>query len=133
MPNSTRLRVLLVGQCNGASAALGSWLRERRQLGVTGPTATTAEALGLAAKQRPHVVLLDFHGLPVSTPYIVTLLKELSPAPQVFVLNHDASAAMRRRCHAAHVDAVIDKTSELDLLATLLAGARESVTANPLL
>ena len=114
------LRVQLAGSATGSNSALVAWLGEIDGVEVTGGGRTTAEALALATVGRPDVVLLDFHGLPVSTGYAVTLFKELSPAPAVFVLTHDASPPMRRRCLEARVDAVFDKTAELEALRAVL-------------
>jgi len=123
-----RLRVLLVGHVGAASVALSTWLSEReKRLDVAGPAETTAAALALAARFKPDVVLLDFHGLPVSISYIVSLLKELSPSPPVVVLTHDASDTMRRRCREARVDAVFDKTTELEAVAALLEQTSKSL------
>ncbi|MEO6568192.1 MAG: response regulator [Opitutaceae bacterium] len=115
-----RLRVLLIGNPGAASAALSAWLGEHELLDIAGPATTTLAAVVLAASFKPEVVLLDFHGHPMSTTYTVSLLKDLSPVPLVFLLTHDASAAMRRRCLAAGVDAVFDKTTELEALAAQL-------------
>lgn len=121
-PSSRRpVRVLLAGNATESSSALASWLNEQDGLHVTGTGRTTAETLALASVVRPEVILLDFHGLPFSTAFMVALFKELSPAPAVFVLTHDASPAMRRRCLAARVDAVFDKTADLEALHTALA------------
>jgi len=122
-----RLRVLLVGNVGTASVALSAWLSEREKLDVAGPAETTDAALALAASFKPDVVLLDFHGLPVSISYTVSLLKELSPSLLVLVLTHDASATMRRRCREARVDAVFDKTTELETVAALLEQTRKSL------
>ena len=123
-----RLRVLLVGHAGTASVALSAWLSEREKLlDVAGPAETTAAAVTLAASFEPDVVLLDFHGLPASISYTVSLLKDLSPSPLVLVLTHDASAIMRQRCHEARVDAVFDKTTELETVAALLEQTRKSI------
>lgn len=118
------LRVLLAGNTPESGSALASWLSDQDGLHITGAGRTTAETLALATVVRPDVVLLDFHGLPVPASYTVALFKELSPAPSVFVLTHDASPAMRRHCHAARVDAIFDKTADLEALRTTLAAAR---------
>ena len=123
-----RLRVLLAGRPGTASSALAAWVRDQNGAAVAGPAVTTAEALALATTFQPQVVLLDFHGLPVSTAYTVSLLKKLSPPPLVIVLTHDGSDAMRRRCHEAGVDAVFDKTSELEAVATLLRDTQASLS-----
>ena len=117
-PRSTR--VLLAGSTTESSSSLASWLAEQAGIEVTPSGRTTAETLALATVVRPDVILLDFHGLVVSTGSAVALFKELTPAPAVFVLTHDASPAMRRRCLAAGVDAVFDKTAELEALRTAL-------------
>jgi DNA-binding NarL/FixJ family response regulator len=115
------LRVLVVDGGRPASVALADWLRGHAGMEVRGPAASLAAGLALAATFRPQVVLLDFHGLPVSVGYMVALFKELAPPPLAFVLTHEASAAMRRRCAAARVDAVFDKTAELEALVHRLA------------
>lgn len=114
------LHVLLVGPCGAASEALEAWLAENSRVWIEGSFASTAEALALAFNAHPDVVLLDFHGLPVSVAYTVTLFKQLLPAPAIFVLTHDASPSMRRRCASAGVDRVFDKTTELDALGAAL-------------
>ena len=115
-PSVPRLRVLPVGNAGAASTALTAWLAEQEDLDVCAPAMTTAATIALAVQFQPQVVLLDFHGLPVSTAYTIALLKELVLPPAVFVLTHDASPAMRRRCHEARADAVFDKTAELEAL-----------------
>ena len=123
-PHSTpRLRVLLFSSAGPASVSLTTWLAEQEGLLVCAPASTMHESISLAVEFQPHVVLLDFHGLPVSTGYVVARLKELPLRPAVFVLTHDASAAMRRRCHASGVEAVFDKTAELDALCDALGAA----------
>ena len=114
------LRVQLAGSATGSNSTLVAWLGELDGVEITGGGRTTAETLALATVGHPDVILLDFHGLPVSTGYAVTLFKELSPPPAVFVLTHDASPPMRRRCLEARVDAVFDKTAELDALRAAL-------------
>ena len=110
------IRALLAGSLTGSSAPLAQWLSEQDGVEVTGSGRTTAETLALATVVRPDVILLDFHGLIISTGSAVALFKELTPAPAVFVLTHDASPAMRRRCLGAGVDAIFDKTADLESL-----------------
>jgi chemotaxis response regulator CheB len=126
-----RLRVLLIGHASAASSALSAWLGARNLLDVAGPAPTTVAAIVLAASFKPDVVLLDFHGLPISTGYTVSLLKDLSPTPLVLVLTHDASDAMRRRCREIGVDAVFDKTAELESVAGWLEQTRTSLDGSP--
>jgi DNA-binding NarL/FixJ family response regulator len=121
-----RLRVQLVGPIGAASGALRAWLGERAGLHLAGPAATIAAALALATTFRPQAVVLDFHGLPVSVTRTVALFKQNRPPPHVIVLAHDASPALRRRCRDARVDAVFDRTNELDLLAAHLEQLRTS-------
>lgn len=121
------LRILLVGTVGNGSAALAAWLRERAEFAVSEPATTTAAALGLALRVKPHVVLLDFHGLPISTGYTVSLFKELSPPPLVIVLTLDDSEATRRRCRDAGVDAVFNKSTGLDAIVGLLEEHRKSL------
>lgn len=119
-------RVLLAGRAGAASNALAGWVIEQTGASLSGPGDSVAETLALAAEFQPHVVLLDFHGLAGSTVRTVSLFKELSPSPVVVVLTHDASNAMRRRCRDARVDAVFDKTAELEPVAALLKKIRKS-------
>jgi DNA-binding NarL/FixJ family response regulator len=125
-----RLRVLLIGTPGAANNALSAWLGEREMLDVAGP-ATADTARVLADIFKPDVVLLDFHGQSASIGDAVSRLKELSPAPHVLVLTHDASAVMRRHCEAAGVDAVFDKTTELESVAASLEQLRTSLIDSP--
>jgi DNA-binding NarL/FixJ family response regulator len=124
------LRVLLVGKTGAAGHALAAWLGERKALELAGPKKTIAAALSFAAEFRPDAVLLDFHGQSTSIAATVLCFKEFLPPPLVLVLTHDASSAMRRRCHEAQVDAVFDKTAELELVAALLKRARKTILAS---
>ena len=122
-----RLRVLLVGHAGAAARALAAWLGERKALDLAGPAKTTAATFALAARFKPDAVLLDFHGLPIAIDRTVARFKEFSPPPLVLVLTHDASETMRRRCRAACVDAVFDKTADLESVASLLKRTRKSI------
>jgi DNA-binding NarL/FixJ family response regulator len=122
--------VLLAGSAGGAGLALAAWLGERNGLDLAGSAIAATAALGLAASFRPDVVLLDFHRMPRSLGHTVSLLKQLSPAPLVLVLTHDASETMRRHCRESLVDAVFDKTSDLEPLATLLERTRNALASS---
>jgi two-component system, OmpR family, response regulator len=124
------LRVLLFGDPSDANRSLSALLGERELIDIAGPATTTTAAVVLADNFKPDVVLLDFHGLPVSTGYTVSLLKDLSPAPLVIVLTHDGSAAMRRRCREMGVDAVFDKTTELEAVARWLENTRTAIAGS---
>jgi DNA-binding NarL/FixJ family response regulator len=123
------LRVLLVGSPGDASLALTGWLWEQGGLVVVGPAASTPAALELAVDFRPDVVLLDFHGWAGFVGPVISLFKELAPAPQVFVLTYETSNATRRHCQAAQADAVFHKTAELDPLKTALDALRSPSAA----
>jgi DNA-binding NarL/FixJ family response regulator len=122
--HQTGLRVLLIGNAGAASAALAVWLAEQPGLMVCNRTGSAERVVAFAARFGPQVALLDFHGLAFDTAQLIAQLKELSPAPVVFVLTHDASPAMRRRCREAQADAVFDKTAELDALGAALTACR---------
>jgi two-component system response regulator DesR len=120
------LRVLLFGNAGVASTALTAWLSERERWRVFAPVGSTAEIMAATRDFRPHVVLLDFHGLPVSTGYTISQIKAFSPPPVVYMLTHDATPAMLRRCLEAKADGVFDKTGELDRLDGALGRLEES-------
>ena len=116
------LRVLVTGAALSADNSIVIWLVD--QEGFTVSAAGIADAFAVAETFKPQAVLFDFHGLPVSIGYLVRLFKGLSCKPKVFVLTHDDSSAMRRRCGVAGVDAVFDKTAELDELCAALEALR---------
>lgn len=128
---SSRLRVLVVDEGRPVNRALAEWLRIQPELMVRGPAATVPAALAFTNTFHPDVVLLDFHGLSVPIWIAVKLFKTLSPAPRVFVLTHDMNDVMHRRLLEARVDAVFDKTSDLDALATLLTSIRTKPASQP--
>ena len=131
LPSPSRLRVLVVDEGRPVNRALAEWLRLQPELMVRGPAATVPAALAFITTFHPDVVLLDFHGLSVPIWIAVKLFKALSPAPQVFVLTHDMNDVMRRRLLEARVDAVFDKTSDLDALAALLTSLRTEPASQP--
>lgn len=106
--------------------ALASWLTEQDSALSCLAAGSVAEAIVLAVEPRPHVVLLDFHGMTGSIAHTVARFKELTPPPAVFVLTHDASPTMRRHCRDVRVDAVFDKTAELVALSGALKALREN-------
>jgi DNA-binding NarL/FixJ family response regulator len=114
------LRILLAGSTGSASLAITGWLGEHGWRAVAGPATTIAGTLALAATFQSDVVLLDFHGLPVSIGRAVSLFKERVPALLVFVLTHETSDAVRRGCLAVGADAVFHKTDGLNRLAAAL-------------
>lgn len=111
-----RLRGLIVSTNDAGNAPLAAWLRDQGGFNVTGPAMTLPQALALSASLKPNVVLLDVHALPIYTGYIVKLFKQLSPAPTLYVLTHDDSDVMKRRCATLGADGVFHKTAELEAL-----------------
>lgn len=123
------LRVLLFGGVSPAGCALALVLSEQENFLVRAPAGSTAEAFLGAQQFQPHVVLLDFHGLAVSTGHAIAFLKQGPLPPLVFVLTHDASPAMRRGCREARADAVFDKTLELGALRDALVQLASSMVS----
>lgn len=121
-PSTPRLpHELLAGTVTESSSTLTSWLGQRDGAHVTGSDRTTAETLAFATVNRPDVVPLDIQDLTVPANNTVALFKVLTSAPAVFMLTHDAGPAMRRLGLQAGVEAIFDKTVELEALRAALA------------
>ena len=120
----TDLRVLLIGHAGAGCVALAAWLAELPGIVVCNPTGNEEQRLAFVERFRPQVALVDFHDVVSDIALLIARLKGRTPAPAVFVLTHDASFAMRRRCREARADWVFDKTAELDALADVLAAWR---------
>ncbi|MBL9202284.1 MAG: response regulator transcription factor [Opitutaceae bacterium] len=124
--------MLLIGHSGVANAALAPWLAEQPGLTVCHPSGSVPQLLDFATKFQPHVVLLDFHRRDADVADVIARIKALWPTPIVFMLTHDASPAMRRRCGEARVDMMFDKTAELGPLAETLSALADHLRTRAL-
>lgn len=115
-PNDPILAVLVVGQPGPGKSGLLEWLAEIPGLRLNTADELAGAALGSATAAEYDVIILDFHGIPLTLGPVVRRLKSAAATTTVFVLTHDASPVMRRYCAEAGVDAVFDKTSDFDLV-----------------
>lgn len=116
LPSDPILTVLVVGQPGPGKCGLLEWLADIPGLRLSTADDLAGAALAAVAASPHHVVILDFHGIPLTVRTAVRRLKAASPSTTVIVLTHDANPVMRRYCGEAGVDAVLDKTSDFELL-----------------
>jgi two-component system, NarL family, nitrate/nitrite response regulator NarL len=80
------------------------------------------EALAVARRIRPDLVLLDLHMPGKSGLAVIADLKALSPAPVVVVLTNQPTESHRRRCIANGADFFFDKAFDFSSVLQTVAG-----------
>lgn len=92
---------------------------------VVGEASTCAEALDLAAREQPHVVLLDLHLEDGDGLDLLPTLSLLCPC-RAIVLSGWVDAAVAERARVAGVSDVLPKTVEPEILFAAIARAATS-------
>ena len=115
--SAPKLDVLLFCHSQPARAALALWLSQQPDIVVVGATSTTTATLELAITTTPRIVLADVDAFSDAVGAAVSVLKVMTPEPEVIVLTHDVSEPMRHKARAAGVDRLLDETGGLPLLA----------------
>lgn len=121
MPTSRgAYRILIVDDSQAVRESLGWLLRDESSLTVAGEASNGSEAIRLAVKLKPDVVILDIE-LPDTDGFSVTQqLKALPHPPLVVLLSIHSDAISRQRGAQAGCDAFVEKgTSWTNLLAVL--------------
>lgn len=121
MPTSQDIpRILIVDDSQAVRESLGWLLQAESSLTLAGEAANGSEAIRLAKKLEPEVVILDIE-LPDTDGYVVTeQLKALPHPPLVVLLSIHSDAISKQRGALAGCDAFVEKgTSWPKLLAVL--------------
>lgn len=113
-------RILIVDDSQAVRESLGWLLRDEPSLTVAGEAANGSEAIRLAIKLEPDIVILDIE-LPDTDGFAVTQqLKCLPHPPRVVLLSIHSDAISKQRGVLAGCDAFVEKgTSWPKLLAIL--------------
>lgn len=113
-------RILIVDDSQAVRESLGWLLRDESSLTVAGEAASGLDAIRLAAKLEPDIVILDIE-LPDMDGFSVTQqLKTLLHPPLVVLLSIHSDAVSKQRGALAGCDAFVEKgTSWPKLLAVL--------------
>jgi DNA-binding NarL/FixJ family response regulator len=116
------MNVLLVDDSPEILARLAAMLRDKTGARVS--TAATAED-ALSATPAPDVVVLDVHLPDRSGLDLLRQLKRDAPATVVIVLTNDVNDQNRRACLERGALAFLDKSSDFDHVAELVARASQ--------
>ena len=119
-----RIRVLITDDRPQARAGLRALLATRSGIEVIGEAADGQEALGLVARHRPDVVLLDARMPVLGGPEATRLIKARWPGIRVVVLS--MHAAYRREALAAGADRFLVKGSPSHQLFDAVCGSADS-------
>ncbi|MBK8618002.1 MAG: response regulator transcription factor [Anaerolineales bacterium] len=113
-------RILIVDDSQAVRESLGWLLRDESNLTVVGEAANGSDAIRLALKLKPDVVILDIE-LPDTDGFFVTQeLKKMSDPPLVVLLSIHSDVISKQRGVLAGCDAFVEKgTSWPNLLAIL--------------
>jgi DNA-binding NarL/FixJ family response regulator len=113
-------RILIVDDSQAVRESLGWLLRDESNLTVVGEAANGLDAIRLALKLKPDVVILDIE-LPDTDGFFVTQeLKKMTDPPLVVLLSIHSDVISKQRGVLAGCDAFVEKgTSWPNLLAIL--------------
>ena len=113
-------RILIVDDSQAVRESLGWLLRDESNLTVVGEAANGLDAIRLALKLKPDVVILDIE-LPDTDGFFVTQeLKKMTDSPLVVLLSIHSDVISKQRGVLAGCDAFVEKgTSWPNLLAIL--------------
>lgn len=113
-------RILIVDDSQAVRESLGWLLRDESNLTVVGEAANGSDAIRLALKLKPDVVILDIE-LPDTDGFFVTQeLKKMTDPPLVVLLSIHSDVISKQRGVLAGCDAFVEKgTSWPNLLAIL--------------
>ncbi len=113
-------RILIVDDSQAVRESLGWLLRDESNLTVVGEAANGSDAIRLALKLKPDVVILDIE-LPDMDGFFVTQeLKKMSEPPLVLLLSIHGDIISKQRGVLAGCDVFVEKeTSWPNLLAIL--------------
>jgi DNA-binding NarL/FixJ family response regulator len=123
----TPLRVLIA---DAVGEELTEMLEDYDDIEVVGCAKKAIEALILAEKLHPDVLLLDLEMPGETLGLILKLIKQLPLPPKVMVSIPYSSLVLRERCLEAGADSVFTKTAELEQIAETLqklARAKQTV------
>lgn len=127
-----RLRVLVADDQELVRSALVALVATDPSLEVVGEAGSGAEALRLAERLRPDVVVLDVRMPDVSGLEATRGLAGLTPRPSIVAVSAEVSAPLRRQLEEAGAAAVVDKTELFErLLPTLHAAAAQGPAPRP--
>ena len=122
------MRVLVVDDSGEVRRRLVARLLEWG-LEIAGEAADAPEALRLARALRPQAVVLDLRLRLGSGIELIPPLK--AEGLVIAVLTNEVHHEYRRRCLALGADFFFDKSSEFDLVAGVLAGAKDALLSSP--
>ena len=113
-------RILIVDDSQAVRESLGWLLRDESNLTVVGEAANGLDAIRLALKLKPDIVILDIE-LPDTDGFFVTQeLKKMTDPPLVVLLSIHSDVISKQRGVLAGCDAFVEKgTSWPNLLAIL--------------
>ncbi len=118
------VRVLIVDDSAIVRDRLASAVGERPGIELMQATGAD-EALAIASRGRPDVVLLDFHMPGRSGLAVIADLKAMSPPPVVVVLTWQPTEAHRRKCLSMGADFFFDKAFDFSRVLQSVIGSDE--------
>jgi DNA-binding NarL/FixJ family response regulator len=119
------LRVLVVDDHEVVRAGLAAALSQDPGLRVVGSAGTGAEALDLAARERPDVAILDMRLPDLSGTELCRRLRDSSPTVSVVMLSSYLSEDAVREAIAAGATAYVTKAAGLSELRRVLGETRD--------
>jgi len=128
----TPIRVLLIDPSMIVCAGLRALLADEQEMVIVGETGQSAEALWLAHRLQPNVILIDLMDPEQAGVELIRRLHQALPACNIVVLTH--LGEQQRVCAALHAGAIgylLKDVLQPDLLRAIRAAANGEPTLHP--
>jgi len=126
------MKLLIVEDSAPIRASLLGLLEGVEGLGAVHTAATLAQALEIARRELPSLVILDLQLPDGNAMHQISTLKGLSPAMRIAVLTNDANEFVRDRCLKAGANWFFDKSTEFEeVIAVAAQQARLRLADHP--
>lgn len=114
--NKRLIRILIVDVIAHSRESLAAYLQLQDSLEVIGETAVATEAICLAKRLQPDIVIMDVNLQDVDSFTITHQLLQLDNAPDVIFLTVHPPRQLRQQAQAAGAAACIDKSAGVDAI-----------------
>ena len=128
MANDSTITLLLADDCGAVRYGLKLWLRLEPDMTVIGEASNGAEALALAVRLRPDIVVMDARMPQLDGITATKQLRALLPDTPVILLSIDDDPTIRNRALAAGATRFLSKFETLTTLPAAIRAALATAT-----
>ena len=127
MANDSTITLLLADDCLAVRYGLKLWLRLEPDMAVVGEASSGVEALSLALRLRPDVIVMDVRMPQLDGIATTKQLRALLPKTPIILLSIDDDPTLRTRALAAGATRFLSKFETLTTLPDAIRAAASTV------